>query len=186
MKKFVVTGMFLAAILCTGPTNAIAEDCSKSDALACYTQALVKLQAARDEFVNATKGIDAIRKDVTALQGQIDMLKSENDKLKGRIADAEDRLNSIKVVVKQTNFDVNPEAGKGDEVACDNEKGFRSFAIASGLFLNESNEANASFHRWYTWPISPTSFKFYMINGAGAGLHPPGHFGAYVGCLVMK
>ncbi|MGO6692498.1 hypothetical protein ACCS54_18950 [Rhizobium johnstonii] len=178
MKQFIVAGTFLATVLCTG-TNAIAEDCSKG--------ALVKLQAARDEFVNATKGIDAIRTDVTSLQGQIETLKNENDKLKGRIADAEDRLNSIKVVVKQTYFDVSPDAGKGDEVACDKEKGLRSFAIASGLFLNESNEANASFLRWYAWPTSATSFKYFMRNAAGAGIgHPAGKFAAYVGCLVMK
>jgi len=185
MKCFLVAGICLASVLWIGD-GAIAEDCSKDDALTCYTQALVKLQAARDEFIEATKGIDAIREEVKTLRGRVESLQSEKDSLDGRIKNAEERLASIKVVVKPTYFDVSAGAGLGGDIACDEEKGLRTFAIGSGLFLNESNEANASFHRWYTWPTSPTSFKYYMINAAGAGEHPPGHFAAYVGCLVMK
>ncbi|PDS49756.1 hypothetical protein CO662_22045 [Rhizobium anhuiense] len=188
MKVYVPTTVIVASVLsCISRGEALAEDCSKDDALACYTQAIVKLQAARDEFSNAIKGIDDIRKDLASAHRDIDGLRTENADLKKRLADVESRLDSIKVVVKQAYFDVPPQGQPKGEVECPDEKDLRSFAIAAGLYLNESNEANASFLRWYAWPSSATKFNYFMINGAGTGMgHPPGHFAAYVACLMMK
>ena len=187
MKTVALTATVGAAVIYLTGLQATAEECSKSDALACYTQALVKLQTARDELVAATRGIDAISHDLKSAHTDIDDLKKANKELASRLSKAEERLDSIKVVVKHDEFDVSPQAGYGAEVSCPQEKGLRSYAIASGMFLNESNEANASFLRWYTWPASPTSFRYFMRNAAGTGMgHPPGKFSAYIGCLLTK
>jgi hypothetical protein len=165
-----------------------AEDCSSGDALSCYSQALVKLQSARDEFVNATKDLDALRKDIVELHKKVDGLENENKVLKAALAAAVDRLDSIKINVISKTFTVPPASPSGGVIDCpDPGNGLRTVALASGIYLNEPDERNASFVRWYTWPKSTTEFGYYMINGAGTGMgHPPGNFAAYIGCLILK
>jgi hypothetical protein len=169
-------------------TPASADDCSAANALACYSQALIKLQSARDDFVNASKGIDALKQDVVGLHTALDALKKENADLKAALGAATDRIDSIKVSVTSKYFPVPPASPSGGEIECpDPGNGLHTAAIASGMYLNDSNEANASFIRWYTSPKSATKFGYFMINGAGTGMgHPPGQFAAYIACLDWK
>lgn len=48
-----------------------AEDCAQGNALNCYTQALVRLQASQDALEAATKSINSLQTQITALQSQM-------------------------------------------------------------------------------------------------------------------
>lgn len=185
---FTISAIIATAFYFSLGNASFADDCSKTDALSCYTQALVKLQAARDEFVNASKDLDALRKDIAGLHDRVDGLENENKVLKAALVTAVDRVDSIKIQVISKTFTVPPASPHADVIDCpDPGKGLRTAALASGMYLNEPDERNASFVRWYTWPKSATEFGFFMINGAGSNMgHPPGNFAAYVACLILR
>jgi hypothetical protein len=68
----VVMGIWLA----NNPSLAV--DCAQGDALNCYTQALMRLQAAQDALV-------AARDDISALQSSIGVLKAKVEEANARI-----------------------------------------------------------------------------------------------------
>jgi hypothetical protein len=186
--SWAVWGLLAQGVYFYSQDIALADDCTKGDALACYSQALIKLQAGKDEFMNASKDIGSLKKDIDGLHSEITVLRKENADLKAALGTAVDRIDSIKITVFPKYFDVPPASASGGVVDCpDPGAGLHAAAVASGVYLNEPDERNASFVRWYTWPKSPTEFGYFMINGAGTGMgHPPGHFAAYIGCLSSK
>jgi hypothetical protein len=67
----------------------LAADCAQGDALACYTQALVRLQAAED-------ALGAARKDIGALQTSIGLLTAS-------VAQANAQIATLTAQITQTN-----------------------------------------------------------------------------------
>ncbi len=76
-----------SVVLLVGTTSnhgIAADDCG--DALNCYTQALIRLQAARDDLISARNDITTLQNDVKDLRGEISNLKRDNANLAAGIA----------------------------------------------------------------------------------------------------
>jgi hypothetical protein len=109
MMIFVSLGTIIAS---TSVTFAV-DDCSKDNALGCYTQALVRLQAAQDALTDA-------RKDITAMQAQIDQLKSDAQANKSSLDGLDKRIGAVqdeayKNVMKVWNRSPTARVNGGDE-----------------------------------------------------------------------
>lgn len=127
-----------------------------------------------------------LKQKVASLRSDVKNIETGKASAK-ELSDAVDWIKSIKVSIFPKYFDVPAGAPSGGSIGCpDPGSGLHATAVASGMYLNEPDERNASFLRWYTWPQSSTEFGYFMINGAGKGEHPPGHFAAYIACLISK
>ena len=76
----IVAGIWLANV------QSIAADCAHGDALACYTEALVKLQAAEDALGAARNDIARLQTQIGTLQGSSATMRQEIEALKAAIA----------------------------------------------------------------------------------------------------
>jgi hypothetical protein len=64
----------------------LSADCAQGDALTCYTQALVRLQAAEDALGAARKDIASLQTQINTLQGSSATMRQEIEALKAAVA----------------------------------------------------------------------------------------------------
>lgn len=121
---------------------------------------------------------------VADLQSSVDKVWGELKKGNDDAVAIKARLDGKNVLVSTQDVIVPPSRPARGTIACAQTVGRTATAISAGMYLDEPDERNASFLRWYTWPLDTATWGYFMINAAGTGMgHPPGHFKVYIACL---
>ena len=87
--------MIIATGICVVNNPSLAADCAQGDALSCYTQALVRLQAAEDALTAARNEIGGLQSSIDTLTAKVKTLTDSSDAMKQELSQTRDFLSFV-------------------------------------------------------------------------------------------